>query len=192
MTNHFRFFVAIALCLAVTSCGGGDDEASNNETTSSFAFDTLQSLLLPKAPEGAITITEARKNPTPGTKVIVSGKVMGNDNPIIQSRALLTLGDPTRLDSCDLKPGDECPTPWDVCCADPDVVRASIATIQVIDENGKPVKAGLRGIGGLQELSKLIVIGEVADGSNANNFLVNATGIHVIASKSAGSNTTKK
>ena len=192
MTNHFRFFFAIALCLAVTSCGGGDDEASNNQTTDSSALDTLQSLVLPEAPEGAITITEARKRPTPGTKVIVSGKVMGNDNPIIQSRALLTLGDPTRLDSCDLIPGDECPTPWDVCCADPDVVRASIATIQVIDENGKPVKAGLRGIGGLQELSKLIVIGEVADGSNANNFLVNATGIHVIASKSAGSNTTKK
>lgn len=192
MTNHFRFFFAIALCLAVTSCGGGDDEASNNKTTVSSAFDTLQSLLLPKAPEGAITITEARKKPTPGTQVIVSGKVMGNDNPIIQSRALLTLGDPTRLDSCDLIPGDECPTPWDVCCADPDIVRASIATIQVIDENGKPVKAGLRGLGGLQELSKLIVIGEVANGSNANNFLVNATGFHVIASKAAGSNTTKK
>ena len=117
---------------------------------------------------------------------------MGNDNPIIQSRALLTLGDPTRIDSCDLKPGDECPTPWDVCCADPDVVRASIATIQVLDEHGKPVKAGLRGVGGLQELSNLIVVGEVAQGSNADNFLVNATGIHVIASKAAGSNTTKK
>jgi len=192
MTNNFRFFFAIALCLAVTSCGGGDDEASNNQTTVSSAFDTLQSLLLPKAPEGAMTITEARKNPTPGTKVIVSGKVMGNDNPIIQSRALLTLGDPTRLDSCDLKPGDECPTPWDVCCSDPDVVSASIATIQVLDGHGKPVKSGLRGLGGLQELSNLVIVGEVAKGSNANNFLVNATGIHVIASKPAGSNTTKK
>ena len=58
MTNNFRFFFAIALCLAVTSCGGGDDEASNNQTTVSSAFDTLQSLLLPKAPEGAMTITE--------------------------------------------------------------------------------------------------------------------------------------
>ena len=70
-------------------------------------------------------------------------------------------------------------------------MRASIATIQVIDENGKPVKSGLRGLGGLQELSNLIVVGEVAKESNAENFLVNATGIHVIASKAAGSNTTK-
>lgn len=192
MINHFRNLFTIALCFAVTSCGGGDDGESSNQGPVSSASDALASVLLLKAPEGAITITEARKKPTPGTKVTVSGKVMGNDNPIIQSRALLTLGDPTRIDSCDLKPGDECPTPWDVCCADPDVVRASIATIQVLDEHGKPVKAGLRGIGGLQELSNLIVVGEVAQGSNADNFLVNATGIHVIASKAAGSNTTKK
>ena len=191
MKNYFRLLFTITLCLAVTSCGGGDDEASNNENTASSAFDALQALLLPKAPEGPLTITEARKKPAPGTKIIVSGKVMGNRNPIIQSRALLTLGDPDRLDSCDLIPGDDCPTPWDVCCSDPDVVRASIATIQVIDENGKPVKSGLRGLGGLQELSNLIVVGEVAKESNAENFLVNATGIHVIASKAAGSNTTK-
>ena len=192
MINHFRTLFTIALCFAVTSCGGGDDGEASNQGPVSSASDALASLLLLKAPEGAITITEARKKPTPGTKVTVSGKVMGNDNPIIQSRALLTLGDPTRIDSCDLKPGDECPTPWDVCCADPDVVRASIATIQVLDEHGKPVKAGLRGVGGLQELSNLIVVGEVAQGSSADNFLVNATGIHVIASKAAGSNTTKK
>ena len=99
---------------------------------------------------------------------------------------------PTMLESCDLKPGDENPTPWNVCCADPDLVRASIATIQVLDEHGKPVKAGLRGVGGLQELSNLIVVGEVAEGSNADNFLVNATGIHVAAATAAGITTTKK
>ena len=110
MKNYFRLLFTITLCLAVTSCGGGDDEASNNENTASSAFDALQALLLPKAPEGPLTITEARKKPTPGTKIIVSGKVMGNKNPIIQSRALLTLGDPDRLDSCDLIPGDDCPT----------------------------------------------------------------------------------
>tara|TARA_B100001094_G_scaffold314851_1_gene354162 strand:- start:490 stop:951 length:462 start_codon:yes stop_codon:yes gene_type:complete len=152
----------------------------------------LASILLPKAPEGAVSISEARQNPAPGTRIILSGKVMGNDNPIIQSRALLTLGDPTRLDSCDLIPGDECPTPWDVCCADPDVVRASIATIQIIDENGKPVKAGLRGVGGLRELSYLIVVGEVAEGSNENNFLVNATGIHVAMAQTGGGSIPKQ
>ena len=100
--------------------------------------------------------------------------------------SLLTLGDPARITSCDLIPGDECTTPWDVCCADPDVVTASVATIQVLDEQGKPLKSGLRGLGGLQELSSLIVVGEVAEGSNEKNFLVNATGIHVAMAQAAG------
>ena len=117
---------------------------------------------------------------------------MGNDNPIIQSRALLTLGDPTKITSCDLKPEDECKTPWDVCCEDPDIVSANIATIQVLDKKGMPVKSGLRGLGGLQELSTLIVVGEVAEGSNQNNFLVNATGIHVAIAQVARRNATKQ
>jgi hypothetical protein len=178
MIIHPKILCCLGLCLAVTGCGEGDDQA-NNKSPDTSASDTLVSLLLSEAPEGAVSISEARQNPTPGTKIILSGKVMGNDNPIIQSRALLTLGDPTKLVSCDLMPEDECQTPWDVCCADPDVVKASIATIQVLGESGKPLKAGLRGLGGLQELSNLIVVGEVAEGSNENNFLVNATGIHV-------------
>ena len=191
MTIHPRILYSIALCLVVTGCGGGDERA-NHTSLDTYASDMLASILLPKAPEGAVSISEARQNPAPGTRIILSGKVMGNDNPIIQSRALLTLGDPTRLDSCDLIPGDECPTPWDVCCADPDVVRASIATIQIIDENGKPVKAGLRGVGGLRELSYLIVVGEVAEGSNENNFLVNATGIHVAMAQTGGGSIPKQ
>ena len=45
----------------------------------------------------------------------------------------------------------------------------------VLDDQGKPRKAGLRGLGGLKELSSLIVVGEVAEGSNQNNFLVSYT-----------------
>ncbi len=191
MTIHPRILYSIALCLVVTGCGGGDERA-NHTSLDTSASDMLASILLPKAPEGAVSISEARQNPAPGTRIILSGKVMGNDNPIIQSRALLTLGDPTKLISCDLKPEDECPTPWDVCCADPDVVKASIATIQVLGESGKPLTVGLRGIGGLRELSYLIVVGEVAEGSNENNFLVNATGIHVAMAQTGGGSIPKQ
>tara|TARA_B100000902_G_scaffold115198_1_gene116090 strand:- start:384 stop:959 length:576 start_codon:yes stop_codon:yes gene_type:complete len=180
-----------ALFLILTSCGGKDDQAENTIVPDSSASSALDSILLSEAPEGSVDITKARQNPIPGTKVILSGKVMGNVNPIIQSRALLTLGDPAKITSCDLIPGDDCKTPWDVCCADPDIVNTSIATIQVLDENGQPIKAGLRGIGGLRELSTLIIVGEVAEASNENNFLVNATGIHVATAQAAGNNSAK-
>ncbi len=181
-----RFLLITALCLGLISCGSRDDQAEDKKSPEPSDSHALTTVLLTEAPEESISITEARQNPVPGTRVILSGKVMGNDNPIIKSRALLTLGDPARITSCDLIPGDECTTPWDVCCADPDVVTASVATIQVLDGQGKPLKSGLRGLGGLQELSSLIVVGEVAEGSNEKNFLVNATGIHVAMAQAAG------
>ena len=178
--------LTIPLSLALISCDSSNRGADKDKSPDDSAPHALSAVLLTEPPEDAVTITEARQNPAPGTRIILSGKVMGNENPIIKSRALLTLGDPAKITSCDLVPGDECPTPWDVCCDDPDVVTASIATIQVLDEQGKPRKAGLRGLGSLKELSSLIVVGEVAEGSNENNFLVNATGIYVTKVEPAG------
>ena len=184
--------LTISLSLGLISCGSKDNETDADKSPDNSTSRALSAVLLTEPPEDAVTITEARQNPAPGTKVILSGKVMGNENPIIKSRALLTLGDPAKLTSCDLVPGDECPTPWDVCCDDPDLITASIATIQVLDEQGKPLKAGLRGLGGLKELSSLIVVGEVAEGSNEKNFLVNATGIHVAMAEATKENAVKQ
>jgi len=190
--NSRSLLLSIPLSLGLMSCGGRDNETGADKSPDNSTSHPLTSILLPRAPEGAITITEARQNPAPGTRVILSGKVMGNENPIIKSRALLILGDPTKLTSCDLIPDDPCETPWDVCCDDPDLITASIATIQVLDEQGKPLKAGMRGLGGLKELSSLIVVGEVAEGSHENNFLVNATGIHVAMVEATKENAAKQ
>ena len=62
---------------------------------------------------------------------------------------------------------------------DGDVIKASIVTVQAVDEAGKPLKAGFRGLGGMKELSSLVITGEVAKGSTESNMLVNATGIFV-------------
>ena len=191
MTTNSRILFGITFCLALFSCDSENAQVEDKKYPDSPESHALSRILLTEAPEEPVSITEARQKPIPGTRVVLSGKIMGNPKPIIQSRALLTLGDPDRITSCDLIPGDECTTPWDVCCADPDVVTASVATIQVLDEKGRPLKAGLRGLGGLKELSSLIVVGEVAEGSNENNYLVNATGIHVAMAPTAGTTETK-
>jgi hypothetical protein len=173
--------LATLVTLTLASCN--DKTTTSVDTPPENNKGTLLAVLLPTLPKGAITITEARKNPTPGTKLVLSGKIMGNESPLVDSRAMLTLGDPTKLTSCDLNPDDPCETPWDVCCDDLDLRKNSIATIQVLDANGKPLKKGLRGLGGLRELSSLVIVGEVAKGSNKDNFLVTATGIHVAMSE---------
>ena len=104
---------------------------------------------------------------------------MGSKSPFVAGRAMVILGDPDKLTSCDIKHGDRCLTPWDVCCDDHDDIKNFTATIQIVAQDGKLVKAGLKGLKGIQELSQLIITGTVADGSNADNLLINATGIYV-------------
>lgn len=164
--------------VALTSCG---DRNSAEDTNAPDKDSALSAVFLQDAPTGATSISEARKDPTPGRTVTISGEIMGAMDPIVEGRALVVIGDPTTLTPCNRNPGDTCETPWDVCCDDPEVIKASIATIQVVDADGRPLKEGLRGLEGLKELSYLTVTGTVAEGSNADNFLVNATGIHVAA-----------
>jgi len=165
------------LALSLTACNNKKETTGNEQPVS--VDPALSAILLDTAPAGAVTITEARKNPTPGTEVVFSGKIMGKMQPFVDGRALLTLGDPTKIISCDLMPGDSCETPWDVCCDEADTIARSIVTVQVLDDKGSPLKQGLKGLGGMKELSSLVVKGTVAEGSNADNLLVNATGIHV-------------
>lgn len=167
--------VAISAVFALVSCGD-KTEVSTGETS---ATSSIESFIVSTAPTSAISITEARQSVEIGKEITLKGKVMGRMDPFVEGRALVTLGDSTKITSCDLRSGDGCPTPWDVCCDDHDVITASIATIQVTDSDGKPLKEGLKGVKGIKELSNLVVTGTIAEGSNADNFLVNATSIFV-------------
>jgi hypothetical protein len=139
----------------------------------------LDSFALAKAPENALQISEVFKDPSPGKKVVLSGEVMGRMDPFIKGRAMVTLGDPTKITPCNRIPGDSCETPWDVCCDDPEVIKKSIATIQILNQDGRVLKAGLKGYKGIKELSFLTVVGTIAKGSNANNLLIDASAFHV-------------
>ncbi|NWK54265.1 hypothetical protein HW115_01475 [Verrucomicrobiaceae bacterium N1E253] len=159
-----------------SSCNEKQSESVKNAGEPSKA---LQAIVLKEAPADALSIAEARKDPTPGKSVVLRGKVMGNLSPIVSGRAMVLIGDPDKLTSCDLKNCSDCQTPWDVCCDDLDDRKNYTVTVQVLDTDGKLLKEGLRGVQGLKELSEIVVEGEISEGSNTDNFLVNATGIYV-------------
>lgn len=167
--------ILLALALTIASCKPVTEEAKQTTTTDQ----PFAQLILSEAPENPQSITDLRKDPTPGKQITLTGKVMGRDEPFVEGRAIMTLGDPNKLTSCDLRPGDSCTTPWDVCCDEPELIKASVATIQVIDANGKLVKHGLKGTQGIKELSNLIITGTIAEGSSQDNLLINATGIYI-------------
>lgn len=170
-------------CLAVTglflsACG---EKATDETSTASENSDSsaLNSYLVKESHSEVKQISELFAKPDPGTEVVVGGEVMGSMNPFIDGRAMVVLGDPTKLTPCNRRPGDTCQTPWDVCCDLSETIKSSIATIQLVDDEGKIIKSGLKGVEGIQELSYLTVSGTIAEGSNAENLLINAKEIYV-------------
>ena len=173
--------ILLAACSSIlfTSCGK-KNETGTSSTTSEVSSQWLDAVILKSAPADAQSIAQIRSTElTPGATITLKGKVMGNDSPFVAGQAMVLLGDPDKLTSCDLKPDDSCTQPWDVCCDTPEDKKNFIATIQVVGPDGKLIKQGLKGFQGMKELSHIIVTGTIAEGSNANNLLINATGIFV-------------
>jgi hypothetical protein len=118
-----------------------------------------------------------RSSAKPGDVVTLSGRIMGNATPFVEGRAAFILGDPNILTACNDTPGDKCETPWDVCCDSPEDKKRGIATIQIVDAEGRVLKESVEGVGGLEKLATLTVTGKVAEGSSADLLIVNARAI---------------
>ncbi len=174
MKRHHYLILPLALLLS--ACQSDKETTTQTDTNSA---DLLEAFYTEEAPADPAQISEVFSDPTPGREIVLAGEVMGRTQPFIDGRAMVVLGDPTKITPCNRIPGDECPTPWDVCCDDPDVIKTSVATIQLLGEDGRPLKAGLQGYRGITELSYLTVKGTIAEGSNDKNLLVNASAFSV-------------
>ena len=139
---------------------------------------SLPSSLFVEKHEGAVPVLSARKLKA-GDKVTVSGKVMGKNKVFIDGQAFMVIGDPSILTSCDLRPGDECKAPWDVCCDDDKDIKNGTLSIQIVDSKGKVLNVGLKGQGGLKELSVVTIEGIVSNDSTAEFMTINALSIAV-------------
>ncbi len=164
------------LCAAGLLCSC---QSEKDVTPATQAASPLDAFLVSEAPPGMVQISEVFADPTPGKEVVLAGEVMGRMEPFVEGRAIVVLGDPTKLTPCNRIPGDECPTPWDICCDDAEVIKKSTSTIQFLGPDGKVIKSSLKGFHGIKELSYLTVKGRIAEGSNAENLLINAEAVFV-------------
>lgn len=137
------------------------------------------SLLAAKAPGGAVSVVAAREKAKAGELIVVRGKIGGRMVSLVPKAAMAVLADEKAIAPCNANPADACTTPWDYCCESPEKMKASTATIQVRDEKGKVVRAPLRGLGDLKELSTVVISGTVDASSTKDALIVNATSIFV-------------
>ncbi len=168
----------IATSFLFVSCGEKSTQSSA-EVSSSAPSPTLAAVLAAVPASNAASITASRASAKPGDSITLSGLIMGNAKPFVDGRAAFILGDPEVLTPCNQVPGDECSTPWDVCCDSPEDKKRATATIQIVDADGRVLKEPIEGVGGLQNLSEVTVTGQVASGSSAELLIVNASAIGV-------------
>ncbi|MBB5349980.1 putative lipoprotein YajG [Haloferula luteola] len=172
-------FAASALLFA--ACQKNDPTASPGVTkTDSSPSPALSAILDASVTGDAVPIHILRETAQPGDTVTVRGRVMGNASPFVEGRAAFIIGDPEVLTACSDNEGDECETPWDNCCDTPEDKKRGTATVQIVGADGRVLKEGVEGVGGVGKLVTLTVSGTVAEGSSPELLVIDARAIDVV------------
>jgi len=154
---------------------GGDTNTGADATAGSASLPA--GLFLASAPDAEPTTVEALKRSAEEGDEVVARVVVGGDmSPIVDGRASAIVVD-TGVENICLSEDDHCATPWDYCCAAPEEKTANMATLQVVNEQGRVIAADLSDR--IKPLSTLVVRAVVGPRPNDQVLTLNATGIYV-------------
>lgn len=171
MTKRLGTCLAAAAMLAIPLWTGGCGKSG--EPTAAVAESLLPPALFGTVEGVALGVAEARETAQDGDQLVLRGWIGGRVEPFVENRAIFLLVDDS-LPLCQ----DTCKTPWDLCCSPGEKIRANTVTVQIADEAGQPLRASLRGQGGLSPAAGVVVAGTVRRDGDAL-FLVNAERIAV-------------
>ena len=167
----------------LSSCGdeastpGSQATAPAPSTAADFAV--LKHLSLSEKPANAITISALKaKSPKAGDDVVIQGRIGGTASPFVSARAATLLADDTALVACDASDDDHCPKPWDYCCESKSKRLQNIVTVQALGDDNVVLKTELNGFDDIKAGSYVVVAGKVAEGSNADNLVINLSGLY--------------
>jgi hypothetical protein len=136
-------------------------------------------LFVDAAPDGGRGVGEVKADAEATGDVVIVGRIGGRVEPFVSGAAMFLITD-AKLLSCDqMGDDDHCKTPWDYCCEPRDSLLANTATVQVVDEDGKPLALGLKDVSGLKPLVTVTVVGSVAAREEGGTLVVNAKQIYV-------------
>ena len=183
MTNMLRMVLATVLLAGIlTGCNDEPNEppAPDGGRSNGKGVTALpDGLLLTEEPAGATGVVGALAAAKNGDKVTIRGRVGGRKEPFAAQRATMALVD-LSLPYCGQNTSEDgCKEPWDYCCEPQDRLSKHLVSVQVDGADGNILHRGLRGVGGVKELSEVVVQGVVrADAIGAR--IVHATGIYVM------------
>jgi len=135
-------------------------------------------LFLAEAPPGVKPIKEWKAESSEGDEIVVRAVVGGRKAPIVSGRALWTAVDVALYNKCK-RCGAACPTPWDYCCGAPEQIVPHMITVQIVDEQGRPLAVDLTSSGKIKPMATLVIRGVVAQRPNPETLVMNASGVFV-------------
>ncbi|MFN9131088.1 MAG: hypothetical protein ACK5XO_00195 [Phycisphaerales bacterium] len=132
----------------------------------------VKTMLKPELPANALEITAAMKSAKVGETITVRGTVAMSKDAFVENRAMFTLVDESTRKGC-CPPSDKLP---DTAC---DIPAEGRATVQIVDANGKALRAGLNGQHGLKPGAEVFVTGKVETANGTDALVLTATSMHV-------------
>ncbi len=150
----------MGLSFLAVGCGPSEVASGPNGAYSA----SKSQYLVDSEPSDAIPVGKARESIEDGQDVTLVGLIGGSSDPFVEGLAAFTIVDP-KVPCC--APDEGCPTPWDYCCTQ-DQVKDNIATVKIVDDSGRPVVHGARGLLGVKELSTVVVHGKAIRDDQGN------------------------
>lgn len=168
--------LSCALCVGLLAAGCGRESTPSAGPSAPTTAEKGQ-YLLPEEPAGAKGVRAARTDAKDGEDVVVVGRIGGERNPWVAGRAAFRVVD-AAFKPCNEKDDDDCKTPWDYCCDDTDELHKGMATVKVVDGQGKTVGVDARELLGVKELQTVVVKGK-AKRDEQGNLTVLASALYV-------------
>lgn len=184
--RSFRFVVqsamGIAMPVMVVASGCEREESPSDSAPKAAANQSSAALpdqLFVSQPlEGARSIADVKADMSATGNVVVKGRIGGRGNLFVKGAAVFLLAD-TSMKSCKERHEEKCPTPWDYCCEDPASLSAKIATVQIVGDDGRPLRVDAQGRRGLDPLATIVVAGEISPRDDTGTLVINAKRIYV-------------
>ena len=171
----YQQLCVLGLSLLLTSgCSDAPQDNGVANKTEAVAPGTGTQYLTSSEPAAVMEVADARKSAKADEAIAIVGRIGGSGEPFVDGVAAFTLVD-LKIAHCSADEG--CPTPWDYCCTQ-DQVKDNIATVKLVDAEGKPVTDDARKLLGVKELSVVVAEG-TARRDESGNLTLAATKIFV-------------
>lgn len=186
MIRWVAWFTALGAMVFVWGCDRNTQPAHTEEAAKDSAAAGRPTdsglpagVLIHEEPTGAEPLGAVKADTAREGAVVVRGRIGGRAEPFVLGRAAFTFAD-LSLVACSEKHNDGCPTPWDYCCEPREVVLANTATIQVVGDDGRPLRLDLQQAAGLKPLAELVIAGRITERAEGGVLVINAERIFVV------------